>query len=98
MKRIELSGVDELINFLIEGLANHFNGNDTEVILEGGKIEVGGLIPIGEDYFYGDYIFTLSKDNILCIRELEDMIDQTLACKLPSYIRGELIATLKGEW
>lgn len=98
MKRIELSGIDELINFLIEGLANHFNGDNAEVILEGEKIEVEGLVPIGEDYFYGDYIFTLSEDNVLYIRRLEDKIDQTLVCKLPSYIREQLIATLKGEW
>lgn len=97
MKR-ELRGIDELIKFMIEGLANHFNGDDAEVILEGEKIEVEGLVPTGEDYLYEDYIFTLSEDNILYIRGLEDKIDQTLACKLPSYIREELIATLKGEW
>ena len=108
---MEISNCDELLIHLLEAYDDNRYAGGGQIMFQGEICEVGGFMPgrwctlMPSKKFYKT-VFAVDSDirnkNIpfflYVFKGDEFTIDQTLAIMLPSYIKEELIATIKGEW
>lgn len=96
---ITLNNCDELKHFII----NHFENPLIGIVnFQGDNVEFGGYaIPKDGEVIFVDNHKSFKVGKIIIdtfVLTLSDVPDEGYGVELPSYVREELIATLKGEW
>ena len=104
-----LNNCDELLAHLFEVYDDAEYACGGHLMFQGDICEIGGVMPDREcilmpSYKFPKTIFVIDeydKDgqfNLYIFKGGSFVLDETLAVKLPNYVKDELIATLKGEW
>lgn len=100
---------DELLAHLFEAYDDTTYACGGHIEFQGDICEVGGVMPdrwctLMPSYKFPKTVFAIDDYDsdgqfILYIFKGDSFVlDQTLAVKLPNYVKGELIATIKGEY
>ena len=90
LKTFMLSHLDESLSDIANFQGNIIEFNGYAVPKEGEIIPVDG---------YGNFIVgTVNEVTNTFVLTLGKSYDEAFGVELPAYVRGELIATLKGEW
>ena len=105
-----INNCDELLIHLLEAYDDNSYAGGGQIMFQGDICEVGGFMPSRQCIFmpskkFYKTVFAIDDDNcnknpffLYVFKGDEFTIDQTLAVMLPSYIKEELLATIKGEW
>lgn len=105
-----INNCDELLIHLLEAYDNNSYADGSQIMFQGEICEVGGFMPgrwciLMPSKKFCKTVFAIDGDNcdknsffLYVFKGDEFTIDQTLAIMLPSYIKEELLATIKGEW
>ena len=107
---MKINNCDELIIHLLEAYDDNRYAGGGQIMFQGDICEIGGFMPgrwcilMPSKKFYKT-VFAIDGDCnnnapffLYVFKRDEFTIDQTLAVMLPSYIKEELLATIKGEW
>ena len=105
----EINNCDELLAHLFEAYDNTIYACGGHIMFQGDICEVGGFMPdrwctLMPSYKFPKTVFGIDDYDmdgqfILYIFKGDSFVlDQTLAVKLPNYVKDELIATIKGEY
>lgn len=105
----EINNCDELLAHLFKAYDNAEYACGGHLIFQGDICEIGGIMPdrwctLMPSTKFPRTVFAIDEHNkngqfILYIFKGDSFVlDQTLAVKLPSYVKDELIATIKGEY
>ena len=96
-----LNSCDDLKDFMLSHLDESLSGTAD---FQGDIVEFNGyavpkegeVIPIDN---YGNFtVGTVNEVTNTFVLTLGKSVDEAFGVELPSYVRGELISTLKGEW
>lgn len=104
-----INNCDDLLAHLFEIYGDTKYACGGHIIFQGSICEVGGFMPdrgctLMPSYKFPKTVFAIDdydEDDqfILYVFQGDSFIlDQTLAVKLPNYVKDELIATIKGEY
>ena len=104
-----INNCDDLLAHLFETYGDTKYACGGHIIFQGSICEVGGFMPdrrctLMPSYKFPRTVFAIDdydEDDqfILYVFQGDSFIlDQTLAVKLPNYVKDELIATIKGEY
>ena len=104
-----INNCDELLAYLFEAYNDTKYACGGHIEFQGDICEVGGFMPDREcilmpSYKFPRTVFAIDDYDgddqfILYIFKGDSFVlDQTLAVKLPDYVKDELIATIKGEY
>lgn len=104
-----LNNCDELLAYLFEIYDDTKYACGGHIMFQGDICEIGGAMPnrwciLIPSCKFPRTVFAIDdydKDGQFALYIFKGdsfVLDQTLAVKLPNYVRDELIATLKGEW
>ena len=104
-----LNNCDELLAYLFKACGDTRYACGVHIMFQGDICEVGGFMPdrrctLMPSYKFYKTIFAIDdydEDDqfILYIFKGDSFVlDQTLAVKLPNYVKDELVATIKGEY
>lgn len=96
-----LNSCDDLKTFMLSHLDESLSGTAD---FQGDVVEFNGygvpkegeVIPVDDDVYFT--VGTVSEITNTFVLTLGKFADEALGVELPSYVRGELIAILKGEW
>ena len=104
-----INNCDELLAYLFEAYNDTKYACGGHIEFQGDICEVGGFMPnrwctLMPSYKFPRTVFAIDDYDgdgqfILYIFKGDSFVlDQTLAVKLPNYVKDELIATIKGEY
>ena len=104
-----LNNCDELLAHLFEIYDDTKYACGGHIMFQGDICEIGGAMPdrdciLMPSYKFPRTVFALDDHdengqfNLYIFKGGSFVLDETLAVKLPNYVKDELIATLKGEW
>ena len=104
-----LNNCDELLAHLFEAYDDAIYSYGGHIMFQGDICEIGGCMPdrwctLIPSYKFPRTVFAIDDYDmdgqfILYIFKGDSFVlDETLAVKLPNYVKDELIATIKGEW
>ena len=104
-----LNNCDELLAHLFEAYDNAEYACGGHLMFQGDICEIGGAMPdrwciLMPSYKFPRTVFAIDDHdengqfNLYIFKGGSFVLDETLAVKLPNYVKDELIATLKGEW
>ena len=104
-----LNNCDELLAYLFEIYDDTKYACGGHIMFQGDICEIGGAMPdrdciLMPSYKFPKTVFALDDHdengqfNLYIFKGGSFVLDETLAVKLPNYVKDELIATLKGEW
>ena len=105
----EINNCDELLAYLFETYDDTKYACGGHIMFQGDICEVGGCMPdrwctLMPSYKFPKTVFAIDDYDedgqfILYVFNGDSFVlDQTLAVKLPDYVKDELIATIKGEY
>ena len=105
----EINNCDELLAYLFETYNDTEYACGGHIIFQGDICEIGGVMPdrdciLMPSYKFPRTVFAIDdydrdgQFTLYIFKGYSFVLDQTLAVKLPNYVREELIATLKGDW
>lgn len=104
-----INNCDELLAHLFEAYDDAIYACGGHIMFQGNICEIGGSMPdrwctLMPSYKFSRTVFAIDdcgRDNQFMLYIFKGdsfVLDETLAVKLPNYVKDELIATLKGEW
>ena len=104
-----LNNCDELLAYLFEIYDDTKYACGGHIMFQGDICEIGGTIPdrkciLMPSYKFPRTVFAIDDHdengqfNLYIFKGGSFVLDETLAVKLPNYVKDELIATLKGDW
>ena len=104
-----LNNCDELLAYLFEIYDDTKYACGGHIMFQGDICEIGGAMPdkdciLMPSYKFPRTVFAIDDHdengqfNLYIFKGDSFVLDQTLAVKLPNYVRDELIATIKGEY
>ena len=104
-----LNNCDELLAYLFEIYDDTKYACGGHIMFQGDICEIGGAMPdrdciLMPSYKFPKTIFVIDeydKDGQFTLYIFKGgsfVLDETLAVKLPNYVKDELIATIKGEY
>ena len=104
-----LNNCDELLTYLFEIYDDTKYACGGHIMFQGDICEIGGVMPdrwciLMPSYKFPRTVFAIDDHdengqfNLYIFKGGSFVLDQTLAVKLPNYVRDELIATIKGEY
>ena len=104
-----LNNCDELLAYLFEIYDDTKYACGGHIMFQGDICEIGGIMPdkdciLMPSYKFPRTVFAIDDHdengqfNLYIFKGGSFVLDETLAVKLPNYVKDELIATLKGEW
>lgn len=104
-----LNNCDKLLAHLFEACEDTIYACGGHIMFQGDMCEAGGFMPsrwcrlipstkFPKTVFAIDDYNEDSQFTLYIFKGEEFILDQTLAVKLPNYVKDELIATIKGEW
>ena len=105
----EINNCDELLAYLFETYDDTKYACGGHIMFQGDICEIGGAMPdrwriLIPSYKFPRTIFAIDDHdengqfNLYIFKGGSFVLDETLAVKLPNYVKDELIATLKGDW
>ena len=105
----EVNNCDELLAYLFETYDDTRYACGGHIMFQGDICEIEGVMPdrwctLMPSYKFPRTVFAIDdydRDGQFTLYILKGdsfVLDQTLAVKLPSYVKDELIATIKGEY
>lgn len=105
----EINNCDELLAYLFETYNDTKYACGGHIMFQGDICEIGGVMPdkdciLMPSYKFPRTVFAIDdydKDGQFTLYIFKGdsfVLDQTLAVKLPNYVKDELIATIKGEY
>ena len=104
-----LNNCDELLAYLFEIYDDTKYACGGHIMFQGDICEIGGVMPdrdciLMPSYKFPRTVFAIDdldgngQFNLYIFKGDSFVLDQTLAVKLPNYVKDELIATIKGEY
>lgn len=104
-----LNNCDELLAYLFKACGDTRYACGVHIMFQGDICEVGSFIPDRQCILmpstkFSKTVFAIdgynedSQFTLYIFKGEEFTLDQTLAVKLPNYVKDELIATIKEEW
>lgn len=104
-----INNCDELLAHLVDAYGDAIYACGGHIMFQGDICEVGGFMPdrwctLMPSYKFPKTIFAIDDYNedgpfiLYVFRGDSFILDQTLAVKLPNYVKDELITTIMGEW
>ena len=104
-----LNNCDELLTYLFEIYDDTKYACGGHIMFQGDICEIGGAMPdrwciLIPSCKFPRTVFAIDDHdengqfNLYIFKGGSFVLDETLAVKLPNYVKDELIATLKGEW
>lgn len=105
----KLNNCDELLAYLFEAYDNNVYVCGGHIEFQGDICEIGGTMPdrwcilmpsckFPRTVFAIDDYDENGQFTLYIFKGDSFVLDETLAVKLPNYVKNELIATLKEEW
>ena len=105
----EINNCDELLAHLFETYDDTRYACGGHIMFQGDICEIGGIMPdrdciLMPSYKFPRTVFAIDdydrdgQFTLYIFKGDSFVLDQTLAIKLPSYVKDELIATIKGEY
>lgn len=103
-----INNCDELLIHLLEAYDDTRYAGGGQIMFQGEICEVGGFMPdrwcrLMPSTKFPKTVFAIDdyeedQFTLYIFKGEEFILDQTLAIKLPNYVKDELIATIQGEW
>ena len=104
-----LNNCDELLAYLFEIYDDTKYACGGHIMFQGDICEIGGAMPdrdciLMPSYKFPKTVFALDDHDengevsLYIFKGGSFVLDETLAVKLPNYVKDELIATIKGEY
>ena len=104
-----LNNCDELLIHLLEAYDDNSYADGGQIMFQGEICEVGGFMPsrwciLMPSTKFPRTVFAIDDHdengqfNLYIFKGGSFVLDETLAVKLPNYVKDELIATIKGEY
>ena len=104
-----INNCDELLAHLFEAYDNAIYACGGYIMFQGDICEIGGAMPdrwcilipsckFPRTVFAIDDYDENGQSNLYIFEGSSFVLDETLAVKLPNYVKDELVATIKGEY